>query len=78
MGDLHAFSAPIDWLLYLAGVILGGVIFYVRERFTRNEKEHDSFRRSVRVLHSKIDHIIAYHSPKMPPFQDKQRADDAD
>lgn len=66
-----ALLVSIEWVLALVGLMLTGGLFWLREKFHRNDKDHDAIGKGVERVQNKLDHIITHHKPQMPPMNDE-------
>lgn len=73
--ELSRHVVPVEWLLWLGGTLIACVVYYIREKFAHNDREHEKMKHSVKSVDSKLLHIIAHHHPQMPPYDDKQESD---
>ena len=61
---------PIEWLLGMAGLLMAGFLYWLREKFSHNDKTHEQIGTSVTRVEDKVDHIITHHRPQMPEFEE--------
>ena len=62
-------TVPISWLFYVAAVLIGFFVWWIRVEFARNWKDHDALRKEVVGIHKRIDHIIL-HTPSIPEYKE--------
>jgi len=81
--DLVAQGVPLKYVVSLLVAMAGGVLWYVQQKFSDNEKSHETIDQKVEKvagdvtaikvetaeMKGRLKHIIRFHRPDIPPWK---------
>ena len=59
-------TVPIEWFFTVGGALIGGFIWWIKERFRRNDQEHAQNYEAIRDLRNRVDHLTFHLLPNKP------------
>lgn len=51
-------TVPLNWLLYLGGVLVIAFVWWLRREFTQNAEQHLAGAKAIRRVHRRLDYLI--------------------